>query len=126
MTEIPIETQKENAIKWIEALLSGKYKQGKERLGDEEIGFCCLGLGCKVVGKEFHSLDEWDDNFHMHVGFMYANASLREPFYGKFNLALINDRTSAGFKRIGKMLIKRADDQFIPEVAEAIKKHFNN
>lgn len=39
--------------KWLEALRSGKYKQGRGRLrqGDE---FCCLGVLCDISG-----LGEW-------------------------------------------------------------------
>lgn len=29
---------------WLKALRSGKYRQGKGKLGDVEKGFCCLGL----------------------------------------------------------------------------------
>lgn len=32
---------------WIDALRSGKYKQGKGRLCSDE-GFCCLGVLCDV------------------------------------------------------------------------------
>ena len=38
---------KENIRKWVEALRSGEYKQGREllRVGDH---FCCLGVACDV------------------------------------------------------------------------------
>lgn len=32
---------------WIDALLSGKYSQTKNRLRDSD-GFCCLGVACDV------------------------------------------------------------------------------
>lgn len=38
------------AKKWVEALLSGEYKQGKKRLQDGD-GYCCLGV-CKIAKKE--------------------------------------------------------------------------
>lgn len=49
---------------WIEALLSGDYKQTKQALQNEE-GYCCLGVLCDIYSKE-HSLDwgeylEFDD-----------------------------------------------------------------
>jgi hypothetical protein len=42
----------ENAKKWVLALRSGKYKQGKHRLtsivgGEEQ--HCCLGVACKLA-----------------------------------------------------------------------------
>ncbi len=44
--------------KWIEALRSGKYKQGKGvlRYGDE---FCCLGVLCDVVDPK-----KWESQFN--------------------------------------------------------------
>lgn len=36
--------------KWIAALDSGEYKQGKHWLQDTD-RYCCLGLGCKVLMK---------------------------------------------------------------------------
>lgn len=40
--------------KWIEALRSGKYKQGKSRLrtdgnDDSKPEFCCIGVACEIV-----------------------------------------------------------------------------
>lgn len=33
---------------WIAALDSGEYKQGECRLQDDT-GYCCLGVGCKII-----------------------------------------------------------------------------
>lgn len=42
--------------KWVNALRSGKYKQAKGTLYDEETdGYCCLGVYCKVVTKDSKS-----------------------------------------------------------------------
>lgn len=40
-----------NAKKWVEALRSGEYKQGKGALrnGDQ---FCCLGVACELAIKD--------------------------------------------------------------------------
>lgn len=35
--------------KWLEALRSGKYKQGQNRLGSAKEGYCCLGLLQRVA-----------------------------------------------------------------------------
>lgn len=37
--------------KWIEALRSGQYRQGKGVLRDSADRFCCLGVLCDVVNK---------------------------------------------------------------------------
>jgi hypothetical protein len=55
-----------NALKWIEALRSGKFKQGKNalRAGDS---FCCLGVACELYRKtRKKGFIKWDDqnNFH--------------------------------------------------------------
>ena len=34
---------------WLEALRSGKYKQGTYALRDEDNCFCCLGVLCDVI-----------------------------------------------------------------------------
>ena len=40
-----------NARKWVEALRSGRYKQGRNRLRTE-YGYCCLGVACEVYRRE--------------------------------------------------------------------------
>lgn len=39
-----------NQEKWLAALESGNYKQGQEYLYQPEIGYCCLGVACDLVG----------------------------------------------------------------------------
>ncbi len=44
---------KEFGKKWLEALRSGEYKQGKQELltiRKNEKTYCCLGVACKIVG----------------------------------------------------------------------------
>lgn len=38
---------KKQAQKWIDALRSGEYKQGKGTL-QNKLGYCCLGVLCKI------------------------------------------------------------------------------
>lgn len=40
--------------KWIAALRSGEYKQGKFYL-EHNGGYCCLGVACKIAGAEAKS-----------------------------------------------------------------------
>ncbi len=42
--------KEEIADKWIEALESGKYKQGHHALKRED-GYCCLGVLCDISGQ---------------------------------------------------------------------------
>lgn len=39
---------KSKAMKLVEALRSGKYSQGKDRLVDDNDNFCCLGVACNI------------------------------------------------------------------------------
>lgn len=43
--------------KWLEALRSGKYKQGRWALRTKSDDFCCLGVLCDVSG-----VSEWEEN----------------------------------------------------------------
>lgn len=36
--------------KWVAALRSKKYQQGRLYLRDEGISYCCLGVACRVAG----------------------------------------------------------------------------
>lgn len=40
--------KKNIAMKWVKALRSGKYKQGRDRLRTENNKFCCLGVLCNL------------------------------------------------------------------------------
>ena len=42
--------------KWIDALRSGEYEQGKEKLRSVS-GYCCLGVLCDIYAKETNT--EW-------------------------------------------------------------------
>jgi len=48
---------KEIKKKWIDALLSGDYKQTQEYLRDDE-GYCCLGVLCDIFRKD-HNEAQW-------------------------------------------------------------------
>ncbi len=53
---------KEYKTKWINALRSGEYKQGKGQLRYSINGlelFCCLGVLCDIVIKENPDIGKW-------------------------------------------------------------------
>lgn len=50
--------------KWLEALRSGRYKQGQGRLRDESNQFCCLGVLCDVGVP-----GQWDYSFFCGLDF---------------------------------------------------------
>jgi hypothetical protein len=72
---------KENILKLVEALNSGKYVQGRDRLKkpDGQGGYvhCCLGVACEVYIQETGK-GQWIDNgTHLHFD---AMETARDPY----------------------------------------------
>lgn len=143
--EITVEKQIENVIKWIEGLQSGNYKQETRCMGNMKEGVCCWGLGCYLVGISFTPDEGWNTTFHSTIGFKDTQGTITNVTYqelesisglssfstdrlaeavGNINLATLNDDFYFTFPQIAEVLIKHRDKAFIPEVAEAIGKHF--
>jgi hypothetical protein len=55
----------ENIAKWVEALRSGDFKQGKGALRTIDGSYCCLGVACEISGvvtlrdRENHPIAEY-------------------------------------------------------------------
>ena len=122
-----------NAIKWIDTLATTKLKQGKEQLGNEKSGFCCLGLGCHELDIPYDYDDGTNSDFMSSVG-------LKDKFGSFYNedglythlkvgtkvgdsLVCVND-FGARFKSIAKFLKKKPEYVFEEKVAIKIKKHY--
>ena len=119
-----------NAIKWIEALLSGNYTQNREgELGSPSKGFCCWGLGCFIVDMPFNSWETWEDDLVKYTGFLDENGRINPPYiYNKeeiVHISTLNDKTTADFKDIANYLIEHCETNFEDYVAEEIKNHFH-
>ncbi|EKS37796.1 hypothetical protein [Afipia clevelandensis] len=72
--------------KWIEALRSGEYEQGRNYF--EKAGkFCCLGVLCKVAGKPTTRAEDDVGNWH------FAETTL--PLGMDMRLATLNDKGSS-------------------------------
>jgi hypothetical protein len=56
--------------KWVEALRSGKYKQGKGVLRDDDSNFCCLGVLCDLHAKTTKKAG-WDEANNYLTGIAY-------------------------------------------------------
>lgn len=128
MIVINAEYKIKNAINWIEALLSGKYKQGRRILGDEKGGYCCWGVGCKVAKVDFDPLDIWNDDLYEAIGFIKLGSSYGELYTELDNNTCLSEANDIGvpFKDIANHLVLHADEQFEPEVAVAVKEHFKD
>lgn len=63
--------------KWIDALRSGEYKQGKSTLYDQITNsFCCLGVACVVASGKLPVAGYFyiPERADMHPGFGHADA----------------------------------------------------
>lgn len=49
---------REFATKWVEALRSGKYRQGKGRLKNND-SYCCLGVACEISGATERQINHY-------------------------------------------------------------------
>lgn len=68
--------------KWLDALRSGEYTQGKRMLRQDNNAFCCLGVLCDLHAKETGHM--WDD-FSKHlignerIKYSYCHDAVRLP-----------------------------------------------
>ena len=95
---------------WITALRSGEYKQTKNTLQDEN-GYCCLGVACKVVIPEDNQLLKEDKYFSGSFPFHQSYAprwlkQINDDFYKKTEKALtvLNDNKHLTFDEIADCL----------------------
>ena len=49
--------------KWLEALRSGRYKQGRRRLRNCKDEFCCLGVLCDISGQGQWRQGDYSSNY---------------------------------------------------------------
>jgi hypothetical protein len=112
-----------NAKKWVEALRSGNYKQGKGCLtnvkatGNE---YCCLGVACDVYQKEVGSLKlNVEDNNHI----SYDNEAAYLPPKVREWLGLRTGAGIYGYPSEGKDLTRHndADECTFNEIANIIE-----
>lgn len=66
--------KKKIAERWVEALRSGRYKQGKNALRQDE-KFCCLGVLCNLHAEDHPKIavKELDPNVYMGDSSLLAN-----------------------------------------------------
>lgn len=86
--------------KWIQALRSGVYQQGKSTLRSYVSGhpaYCCLGVLCDIMGRWDHQYNEGHQNVLTHqtqqaAGFPYD--------FNQMALVRLNDLQGASFNQI--------------------------
>ena len=113
----------ENAIKWIDKLRTTRMKQGKGRLGDSKSGYCCLGVGCKVIGIQYSSSSEDAPQLIEFAGLLDEMGET-DHFKG-YGLAHMNDDLGYSFNQIAKEIIANPEAYFTPAVAKGIRRHYS-
>ena len=124
----------QNAITWIDKLLTTRMKQGQQELGNSKTGHCCLGVACKVLGvpyrHEASSSKELVPALGLHNSFGIfrdTKAEFEDDGLGSeqtFGLTELNDEADFTFKQIAKRIIDRPHCYFRSGVAKGIRDHY--
>jgi hypothetical protein len=98
---------KEYKEKWVEALRSGKYKQGKGCLkkGDE---YCCLGVLCDIVDPEYLGVNGHRSHLPYHIldktGMETPDGRLNYNVHTFISLIGLNDGAEYTFDQIADVI----------------------
>jgi hypothetical protein len=94
--------------KWLEALRSGRYKQGQRKLRNQEDEFCCLGVLCDISGQgqwrqgdnssTYRYCKEWESAFCCLPSFMEEFSGIGEET--EEDLIALNDIDELSFPEI--------------------------
>jgi hypothetical protein len=99
--------------KWVAALRSGEYKQGREALKkikeEEDTCYCCLGVLCDILAKE--GIGNWKADIFHHDAYA-SSGELPFSLYEKTEINMDDENT----------LINLNDDKgfSFPEIADWI------
>ena len=105
-----MEPNKRNIRKWVKALRSGKFRQGRGALvgkdDNRHTTYCCLGVACVVAGekpKDLVGVGELTERTMAWLGLSDGN-----PEIGEFNYAIwANDSDKRSFRQIADLIEKR-------------------
>ena len=101
---------KEWKSKWLEALRSGKYKQGRGCLRSENNKFCCLGVLCDLVAPQ-----DWEPGLE-EMGHYYGHRGS----YGAPDQAIKDVVSIASW---GKLMEMNDSGASFTEIADWIEKN---
>lgn len=120
----------ENAKLWIEALRSGEYEQGRDKLQSEK-GYCCLGVAASVYEKstgntlvkcpEGRLPGEWLDESYLPVkqwlGLRHSDGGFtppQNPIKSVDTLAELND-SGVSFLQLADLIESEPEELFLDE-----------
>jgi hypothetical protein len=91
--------------KWVQALESGEYNQGRGQLIDEYGNLCCLAVLGKCQGLKFKGSDEFDGEY---IPGTYSSYSQLVQFgldgVNQDKLITMNDNEQKSFKEIAEYI----------------------
>jgi hypothetical protein len=99
--------KKEVAYKWIEALRSGKYEQGRQQLKTQNDEFCCLGVLCDIMRPADKT---WDECYFINDAllpyFIKLEVGMKDVYgsLGDTALVTLNDKTKLSFNEIADII----------------------
>jgi hypothetical protein len=117
----------ENAYNWVNELFfatENGIEQGKSNLGNQEMGFCCLGFGCTVGEIDYVPSSAVSQEFAYSVG-LWNDLGCPIDSDSKYGLAAMND-SGESFKHIAKEMLERPEDYFTDGVETLLKPRFDN
>ena len=62
---LTLDEMKANRKLWVDALRSGKYLQARGTLMRRGVGYCCLGVACRVFGLSDDEISKYDNVTHL-------------------------------------------------------------
>lgn len=105
---------KEVKTRWLTALLSGKYKQGRGRLRSRDEHFCCLGVLCDVVSPAgWHAPDRPTSD-------RYTYGREKTGGYLPYEM---NEVANIGFDAERKLIEMNDEGKPFPEIAAYIREN---
>lgn len=103
--------------KWVEALRSGEYTQGKHRLRTKDNDFCCLGVLCDIVDPSGWEMSVLSDcyEYENYVG------TLPMAFAQDIDFPLVVQKGMTNFEAI----LQNMNDSGVPfsEIADYIEEN---
>ncbi len=105
--------------RWVAALRSGEYPQGRHGLrGKDESRFCCLGVLCDLHAKE--GLGEWNRGGYKGIDLRYEDEVCYLPI-SVLKWSGLEERAP----RIGEVTLSGLNDEgkSFPEIANLIEAH---
>lgn len=123
MTNEQLETIRQRIIKWIEALRSGEYEQGKGCLCDG-YRYCCLGVATHIVEEIIVPVTHvvLSEKTTLLYGLRGTNGGFTERNELTNYLSSMND-SGYSFDTIAELISSCPNGLFIPEVEEYLQAH---